>query len=63
MKTEKPKETYEVTAINNPWIRKGELVKVGAGDMNFRYIVTSITHNAINRQMNIDFELADESKL
>ena len=59
----KPKETYEVTAINNPWIRKGELVKVGAGDMNFRYIVTSITHNAINRQMNIDFELADESKL
>ena len=59
----KPKETYEVTAINNPWIRKGELVKVGAGDMNFRYIVTSITHNAINRQMNIDFEIADESKL
>ena len=59
----KPKETYEVTAINNPWIRKGELVKVGAGDMNFRYIVTSITHNAVNRQMNIDFELADESKL
>ena len=31
--------------------------------MNFRYIVTSITHNAINRQMNIDFEIADESKL
>lgn len=59
----KPKETYEVKAINIPWIRKGELVKVGAGDMNYRYIVTSITHDAVNKTMTLDLELADESKL
>ncbi|NDO18827.1 hypothetical protein FMM68_04055 [Lachnospiraceae bacterium MD329] len=59
----KPKETYEAEAINIPWIRKGELVKIGAGDMNYRYIVTSITHNAVTKKMNVDFELADESKL
>lgn len=59
----KPKETFEVKAINNPWIRKGELVKIGAGDMNYRYIVTSITHNAVDKTMTLDLELADESKL
>lgn len=58
-----PKETYEVSAIDIPWIRKGELVKINAGDMAFRYVVTSITHNAVTKKMDVDFELADESKL
>lgn len=58
-----PKATYEITAINNPWIRKGELIKVCAGDMNVRYIVTSITHDGVNKIMNMDLELADETKL
>lgn len=59
----KPKDTYETSAIDIPWIRKGELVKINAGDMAFRYIVTSITHNAITKKMDVDFEIADESKL
>lgn len=59
----KPEETYELKAIDIPWLRKGELVKVNAGDMAFRYIVTSITHNGVDKTMSLDLELADESKL
>ena len=59
----KPKDTFEVEAVNNPWLRKGHLVKVGAGDMAFRYIVTSIVHNPVKKTMSLDLELADESKL
>lgn len=58
-----PKDTYKVYAINNPWLRKGDLVKVCAGDMNYMYIITSISHDAVDKEMYLELELADEDNL
>lgn len=38
----KPKWKYEVEAVDIPWIRKGDQVKVSAGDMTSTYIVTGV---------------------
>ena len=59
----KPKEKDEIVAIDIPWIRKGDLVKISAGDLSLRYIVTSVTHDAIKKTMTLNVEVADESKL
>lgn len=46
-----PIETFSVTAVDIPWVRKGDRVYVSAGDMVGYFIVTSITHYAMDKTM------------
>lgn len=52
-----PKKTFELQAIDIPWVRKGDKVKVTAGDMNQHYIVLSVTHDASTKKMDLEVEL------
>jgi hypothetical protein len=52
-----PKRTYEVSAIDIPWVHKGDKVKVVAGDMSQMYIVLSVTHNVTEKTMDLEVEL------
>lgn len=52
----KPTITYVVTAVNIPWIRKGDKVRIVAGDLNGHYIVKSITHYANDKTMILEVE-------
>ena len=52
----KPKRTYNVNAVDIPWLRRGHVVKIAAGDMTEKYIVTGITHDAGKKTMDIDLE-------
>ena len=54
----KPTVTYSVTAIDIPWIRKGDKVQVKAGVMNGYYIVKGITHYANDKTMTLEAEKA-----
>ena len=56
----KPKWEYTVTAVDIPWIRKGDKVKVTAGDMTLTYIVTGIDRDiSINKkEMTLTMEAA-----
>lgn len=58
-----PKVTFQINAINIPWLRKGDVVKVCAGDMAFQYIVLNISHDAVAKTMSLKLEFIDESKL
>lgn len=53
----KPKWTYSVSAIDIPWVHKGDLVSVKAGDMTQKYLVLSITHDAGDKTMDLEVEL------
>ena len=53
-----PKQTYSVSAVDIPWIRKGDKVKVEAGTVNGNFIVTSITHSADSKTMDLEVEKA-----
>lgn len=55
-----PKHTFVVGATDIPWIRKGDKVKVYAGDMDNYFIVTSISHSITSKSktMSIDMEFA-----
>ena len=54
----KPKREYELTATDIPWIRKGDKVRVDAGDMTGYYIVTGIdrTISLTKREMVMELE-------
>lgn len=51
-----PKKTYTVNAVDVPWIRKGDLVYVHAGDMVGNFIVTGITHYCTDNTMTVEVE-------
>lgn len=53
-----PKQTYSVSAVDIPWIRKGDKVNVEAGTVKGYFIVTSITHNADSKTMDLEVEKA-----
>lgn len=53
-----PKEIYSITAVDIPWIRKGDKVEVVAGDMNGYFIVKSITHYGEDKTMTVEAEKA-----
>lgn len=53
-----PKEIFSVTAINIPWVRKGDKIKMRAGDMVGYFIVTSITHYGNDKTMDLEVERA-----
>lgn len=52
-----PKQSFTITAVNIPWIRKGDRVQVEAGDLNAYFIVKGITHYG-DKTMNIEAERA-----
>lgn len=54
----KPFEEFELRAIDNPWIRKGDKVHINAGDLSGYYIVTGInrTITTKKREMILDLE-------
>ena len=56
----KPKWEYAVSTIDIPWVRKGDKVKVTAGDMTGYYIVTGIDRdiNKSKKQMDLTLERA-----
>ena len=56
----KPQETYSLNAIDNPYVRKGDRIKVAAGDLIMDAYVIGITHNigSNKKTMNIDFKSA-----
>ena len=57
-----PKETvYLDRAVDIPFLRKGDMVKIDSGDILNRYcIITDITHNAVSKIMNIQGEFFDK---
>ncbi len=58
IKDGKPKKEYALTATDIPWIRKGDKVRVDAGDMTGYYIVTAIdrTISLEKREMVLEME-------
>lgn len=53
-----PKQTFGITAVDIPWIRKGDKVQVSAGDMSGYFIVKSISHYAKEKTMTMEAERA-----
>ena len=54
----KPEYAFEITAVDIPWIRKGDKVYVEAGDMVGNFIARSITHDAMKKTMTLEAERA-----
>lgn len=54
----KPKQLFSITAIDIPWIRKGDKVNVSAGDMVGDFIVIGIAHDGTNKTMTMEAERA-----
>lgn len=52
----KPIEKFTLTAIDIPWIKKGDKINVSAGDMIGAFYVTSISHEAATRTMTMEVE-------
>ena len=52
----KPIEKFTLTAIDIPWIKKGDKINVAAGDMIGVFYVTSISHEAASRVMTMEVE-------
>lgn len=59
IKDGKPKREYELTATDIPWIRKGDKVRVDAGDMVGYYIVTGIDRTISLEKREMVLELED----
>ena len=59
IKDGKPKREYELTATDIPWIRKGDKVRVDAGDMVGYYIVTAISRTISLEKREMVLELED----
>ena len=53
-----PKQTFSITAVNIPWIRKGDKIQASAGDMVGYFIVKSITHYGNDKTMTMEAERA-----
>ena len=54
----KPREEFELRAPDIPWIRKGDMVYINAGDLSGYYIVTGVerTITSKKREMVLDLE-------
>lgn len=55
-KHEVPEETITVTTVDIPFLRKGDIVSVCAGDLIGDYYILGVTHNATKRQMTLTLE-------
>lgn len=52
----KPSEYLSITAVNIPWIRKGDKVQISAGDMSGYFITKGITHYGNDKTMTLEVE-------
>lgn len=52
----KPEETIEVSAPDIPQLRKGDKVKVEAGNLTGYFYIAGVTHNATERTMDMELE-------
>lgn len=53
-----PKIDAGAVAIDIPWVKKGDKVRIVAGTMNNYYIVKGIEHDASNKQMDLEVKKA-----
>ena len=54
----KPEETITLQAPDVPFLRKGDKIKVIAGNFDSFLYVLGVTHNAVDRTMNVECERA-----
>lgn len=57
-KSGKPKKDVTVTAVDNPWIKKGHKVYINTGILKNNYIVKGIEHDATNHTMTLEVRKA-----
>lgn len=50
----KPNETIEVSTIDVPILRKGDKIKITAGNLKGYFFIEGITHNADNKTMDME---------
>ncbi len=50
----KPEETIDVLTVDVPIIRKGDKVRLNAGNLKGYFIVEGVTHNAFKKTMNME---------
>lgn len=55
-----PEETITVTSVDIPFLRKGDLISVCAGDLIGDYYILGTTHNATKRQMTLTLERKED---
>ena len=49
-----PERTHSLETPDIPWVHKGDLIKVSAGDLDGNYLVLSVTHDANNKTMTME---------
>ncbi len=57
---EKPDETITVVTVDIPFLRKGDLVSVCAGDLVGDFYILGVSHNGTKRQMTLTLERKEE---
>ena len=50
----KPKEEFEVKAVDVPWVKKGHQIYISAGNLNGYFIVKGIEHDALDNIMHLE---------
>lgn len=55
----KPNETIEVSTIDVPILRKGDKIKVTAGNLKGCFFIEGITHNAVNKTMDMELSRSE----
>ena len=51
-----PKKTYDIETLDVPWVHKGDLIRITAGDMSGKFIVLSVSHDALKKTMSMEVE-------
>lgn len=55
-KHQKPEETINLTTVDLPFLRKGDVVSVSAGDLMGDFYILGVSHNATKRTMELTLE-------
>lgn len=51
-----PERTYEIDTLDVPWVHKGDLIQITAGDMSGKFVVLSVSHDALKKTMSMEVE-------
>ena len=49
-------ETHSIETPDIPWVKKGDLIKISAGDLKGSYYVNSITHDCLYKTMSMEVQ-------
>ena len=52
----KPEETINVSTVDVPMMRKGDKIKLGAGNLSGYFFVEGVTHNGFEKTMEMELE-------